>query len=304
MSDRHSLIPALREALDKFSATQRAFRDNSALSAALTSSAMVRQTGQPSSALVAALRSSEATRRSIEGSPALREALDKFSATQRAFRDNSALSAALTSSAMVRQTVRTDAAPTVALRSRAPVRAPASLDQNQTRSSPAEWTSEALAARPAWHEAGVIIRRRTVTLIAHLDPGLEERLEGAWERVSRGGPHAASQAAHSMIEFVDWCLRTAAPDEAALGWHMQESRLACELHNGRPTRALRMRYMLRARNPDGPVAQTFVDHALATVRNLQEIKHTSKQDDLHALAAMIMALETVLAYLFGPSGRG
>jgi len=54
-------------------------------------------------------------------------------------------------------------------------------------------------------------RHRLLAELGHLDSNLVNRLEGAWERASRPGPDAASQAANSLVELITWTLRRAAP---------------------------------------------------------------------------------------------
>lgn len=83
-------------------------------------------------------------------------------------------------------------------------------------------------------------------LLGELDLALPAKLDGAWERVSRQGPDAESQAASSLLELVDWALRLAAADEVVLVWMNQEGQ-AGELHEGKPTRTLRLKYLVRHR---------------------------------------------------------
>ena len=154
-------------------------------------------------------------------------------------------------------------------------------------------------ARPRpWHEAAIHIRARVITLVVERNPDVLETLEGAWERIVRGGPHSASQAAHSVVEFVDWTLRREAPDEPVLRWHRDESRPAGELSRGRPTRQLRMRYILRNRDPDSDAAKVFVRHANDVLRLLQGVKHTPSNQDRRVVTASILSLEAVLVFLF------
>lgn len=159
----------------------------------------------------------------------------------------------------------------------------------------------ALAPVQPWRETAVVLRRRMFTLLIKLDPGLMVRLEGAWERVVRGGPHSSSQAAHSAVELVDWCLRSGAPDTDTLAWHTEQHRPADEIANGRPTRPLRMRYILRERDPDGAIASAYVRHAQEVIEHLQEIKHTEAGASPRELAALVMSIENVLIFLFSPN---
>jgi hypothetical protein len=153
--------------------------------------------------------------------------------------------------------------------------------------------------RTPWREVAVVLRRGLFGSLIELDAQLIVRLDGAWERVARGGPHSAAQGAHSMIEFVDWCLRTSAPDEAVISWHRQELRPVGEVHEGSPTRSLRMRYLLRDRDPDGPMATVYVRNAQDVLGLLQKIKHTAENVGPEELAALMMSIEATLVFLFG-----
>ena len=92
-----------------------------------------------------------------------------------------------------------------------------------------------------------------------------------------------------------------APNDNVLAWHRTEDRQESELWKGSPTRALRMRFLLREREPDGSSATLFVNQARDLIGELQTIKHQARTDDLHAVAAMLMSLETILLYLLGPA---
>ena len=166
------------------------------------------------------------------------------------------------------------------------------IPANETRRLPARRPQPS----PAWREAGVQFKRRIFGLLIQVDASLIVRLDGAWERISRGGPHSTAQAAHSAVEFVDWCLRTVAPDEIALNWHSETGRSSDELHQGRPTRALRMRYLLRHRDPDGALATEYVRHCLSALKLLQAARH-SEHARRNEVAALILSIESVLAFL-------
>jgi hypothetical protein len=79
--------------------------------------------------------------------------------------------------------------------------------------------------------------------LAAVHPDLPNRIDGAWERIRGGGADAAGQAANSLMEAVDWTLRLLAPDDDVLAWHASENRPDSELHMGKPTRPLRLRYV-------------------------------------------------------------
>ena len=156
----------------------------------------------------------------------------------------------------------------------------------------------ALAPVQPWRETAVVLRRRMFTLLIKLDPGLMVRLEGAWERVVRGGPHSSSQAAHSAVELVERRLWSGAPDTDTLAWHTEQHRPADEIANGRPTRPLRMRYILRERDPDGAIASAYVRHAQEVIEHLQ--RSSTRKPELHLASsrALVMSIENVLIFLF------
>jgi hypothetical protein len=134
-----------------------------------------------------------------------------------------------------------------------------------------------------------------------LDQRLPRRLEGAWERVSRPGPDAASQAAHSLMETIDWTLRLAAPDNAVLAWHAAEGRPAKELHNGKPTRALRVEWLLRERPGEADAARLHLRALSNLVRVIESHKHSADEADLAAVARLIPTVEGLLIFVLGIS---
>ena len=135
--------------------------------------------------------------------------------------------------------------------------------------------------------------------IAALGQPIVARWEGAWERVVRPGPDAASQAAHSLVELIDQSLRKAAPDQAVLEWHRAGSRSASELHNGRPTRGVRLRYLVRGREADVEGAEIFIDCLLALTRLLQKKKHADGDNERLAVARLIPGIESILYFVLG-----
>ncbi len=88
-----------------------------------------------------------------------------------------------------------------------------------------------------------------------------------------------------------------APTEEVLAWHLATSRSSSELHNGRPTRALRMRYLLRDRDPDGVTATTFIRHGLDVLNLLQGMKHSDKSAKASVLGVLIVSIENLLGFL-------
>ena len=137
-------------------------------------------------------------------------------------------------------------------------------------------------------------------LLADLGADLPARLDGAWERVSRPGPDAASQAAHSVMELVDHTLRRVAPDDLVLRWVEQEDR-SRELHIGSPTRILRMKYALRHRSADTTIMRLQSRALGDLVSAVQGMKHGPGPQDLLAVQSLIPIAEGLLFFIL--SGR-
>lgn len=130
-----------------------------------------------------------------------------------------------------------------------------------------------------------------------LDRGLPSRLDGAWERLSHPGPHAASQAAHSMMEAIDWALRLAAPNDDVLAWHSTTQRPQDELHNGKPTRTLRTRYLLRDRPDEAKAAEMHIKSLAALATIIQNAKHGLEGASPAAVRMLIPTVEGFLIFV-------
>jgi hypothetical protein len=137
-----------------------------------------------------------------------------------------------------------------------------------------------------------------------LDPRLPRRLDGAWERVSRRGPDAASQAAHSLMETIDWALRLAAPTSTVLAWHAAEGRPDKELHNGKPTRPLRVEFLLRGRPGEAGAARLHLRALSDLVSVIESHKHSADEADIEAVARLIPTVEGLLIFVLGVSPAG
>lgn len=139
-------------------------------------------------------------------------------------------------------------------------------------------------------------------LIARLDevcPGVSEQLLGAWERLDKPGPAAVSQAADSIVELVDRTLRALAPKDEVLRWHTSESRSQDELHNGGPTRRLRVIYIFRSSgHPDR--AARAADHLIGLCSLAQGEKHAGYGTaGLASLRLTLAGVEGALSLLLG-----
>lgn|GEM_PF-2209472 len=137
--------------------------------------------------------------------------------------------------------------------------------------------------------------------LAAIDSDLPVKLDGAWERIDHGGTDAGRQAAHSLMEAVDWTLRLMAPPDAVLAWYGEQEPKPREAldANQMPTRVLKFRYIVREK-PDKAFALDLYRRAINDlVRALQDPKHGSRTSDPHALAAVAMTVEGFLLFVVG-----
>jgi hypothetical protein len=300
---QQALAPAVLPAMAKLAETQRAMQPG--VSKMLSDLLRTQQALAP--AVLPAMAKLAETQRAMQPgvskmlsdllrtqqalAPAVLPAMAKLAETQRAMQPG--VSKMLTDLARTQRAM----APSV-------VPAMAKLAERQPRFHAQLLTRPRPAIRPPppskWLLAQGMIRTRIIGVLTELDVRLEARLDGAWERVSRGGPDAASQAANSLVELLDWALRFGAPDEEALEWHVTLGRAADELRNGKPTRALRARYLLKHRNPDGPVANLYIRQLCDTHRLLERIKHGQDSVDLRTMACLASTTEAILTFLFMP----
>ena len=148
-------------------------------------------------------------------------------------------------------------------------------------------------------DGDIVDRSRFRSFLAELGPGVVGKWEGALERIQHPGPDAASQAAHSLVELVDWSLRKKAPDTVVLAWHKAQARPISELANGRPTRDLRLRYLLRNRTAEAEGAEVHIRSLVAFVRILQRNKHAENASDLLAIRRLVPGIESMLFFVLG-----
>lgn len=133
--------------------------------------------------------------------------------------------------------------------------------------------------------------------LALLHPDLPNRLQGAWERIHEGGADAASQAANSLMEAIDWTLRTLAPDDEVLAWHAAENLSTAELHQGKPTRPLRIRYAVRLSSEKRRALTLYLRTIEELIPVIQSPKHAIDTRAAEALASTAMTVEGFLYYL-------
>jgi hypothetical protein len=133
--------------------------------------------------------------------------------------------------------------------------------------------------------------------LSQLHPTLAARLDGAWERIRQGGAHAASQAAHSLMETIDWTLRLLAPDAETLAWHAAEKRAGSELHDGRPTRTLRVRFAVRNQPEKNSGLDLYLKATGELVGVIQNPKHALVANHERTLAPVALTVEGLLLFL-------
>lgn len=143
---------------------------------------------------------------------------------------------------------------------------------------------------------------------AHLNVELRQRLEavhpniaikwsGVWERIEQGGTDASSQAANSLMEVVDWTLRTKAPEPEVLQWHEQEGLASTYLHNNKPTRRLRLRYIVRNQADKQFALDLYSKTINELVEAIEGRKHSLEINPQSALLPLIASAQGFLLFL-------
>ncbi len=151
-----------------------------------------------------------------------------------------------------------------------------------------------------WTDGPTQVREQLRARLAAIDPKVLTKWDGAWERLWAPGPDAASQAAGSVVELIDWTLRRAAPDKVVLRWHSDGKRPVHELDDkGRPTRGLRIKYLMASRNPRLVKAASHLSEGtIALLAEMQGGKHGLEFDDLEAVKFTLYAVEGALGLIF------
>jgi hypothetical protein len=145
----------------------------------------------------------------------------------------------------------------------------------------------------AREETRQLLRRR----LAELDPAIPLFIDGAWHDVSLNGPAATMKIANAVVEMLDRSLRAAAPDAAVLSWRQATGRPDSELNDGRPTRALRFRYIAHEARLPEPLIQSQVTSLSALMKEAQKAKHSVAVEHTTARVFLITA-ESLLTSLF------
>lgn len=192
-----------------------------------------------------------------------------------------------------------------------PERSPGFLDRLEVAGRGTGWTVQAglqLSEADEEHRADLLVEAVAIlgpakasaelrTRLGDVHPSLRERLDGAWERITGGGADAASQAANSLMETVDWTLRTLAPDEDVLSWHASEGRPQKELQDHRPTRTLRVRYVVRQHPEKNSALDLYLKALGELVRAVQAPKHGLELHAPQTLVPVALSVEGLLHLL-------
>ncbi|WP_368671139.1 hypothetical protein [Frankia sp. BMG5.23] len=131
-------------------------------------------------------------------------------------------------------------------------------------------------------------------------PKAVPKLRGAWHALTSNGPDAASQAANSGVEALDWTLRTIAPDDEVLAWRENVGQYAKEIDpkNGKPHRALRVRYAVRGFGMKSDGVTVIIMMMTRCLDELQGVKHgVDETKTIAAARRALLALENTLTAL-------
>ncbi len=121
---------------------------------------------------------------------------------------------------------------------------------------------------PAAVERLEIAALRVEPLLSRVNPQLIQLYQGAAGAIVRAGPDATRHMATSLRELLTHVLHTLAPDEALQNW---SGRQPGDFVNGRPTRAARIRYILRRLL--GTSYAQFVSEDVARTIDLMQLLH-------------------------------
>ncbi|HWL36828.1 MAG TPA: hypothetical protein VNQ77_11595 [Frankiaceae bacterium] len=152
-----------------------------------------------------------------------------------------------------------------------------------------------------WRDGPANASRALHARLERIDPAVAELLDGGWDDVERNGPAAISKITNCAVEALDRTLRAlAGDDDAVLAWHTTNKRPASELYQGKPTRALRVRYALRERPGEVRLTQAQVEScvtlATAMIGPLQQGKHSAGTTIVMA-QALLVSVESTLHLL-------
>ena len=138
--------------------------------------------------------------------------------------------------------------------------------------------------------------------VGALDERVPDLLRGAWDDVHRQGPAAVSKICNCIVEVLDRILRAAAPDTDVRRWFEQAKRPPNEwdASRTRPTRTLRIRYILHTRPVAGNVGQANIDALIALNKTVMADAQSAKHADTATVArarSLLVAAEALLSML-------
>lgn len=149
-----------------------------------------------------------------------------------------------------------------------------------------------------------VVEQRRATLLGRLRdlaPVSADHLLGAWEALTQPRHAATSTVSNHVVELIDQTLRALAPHDDVLAWLMTQPRRHGMVHDGRPTRPARVRYVMRNR----PRLDTAViDEQARAISRLTKDVQSKKHGDaaqLQVLTGYLIAVEnafTVILFQF------
>ena len=139
-----------------------------------------------------------------------------------------------------------------------------------------------------------------VSWLESIDVRLADKYKGAWHTLSGQGPDWISQSANSAVELIDWTLRSLAEENDVLKWQQTTGKYADELgDNGRPHRALRIRYIATQRGISPSATELAIKAITGTLKELQKMKHADGEVMRKALRSALLGTEHGLLILRG-----
>jgi hypothetical protein len=155
-----------------------------------------------------------------------------------------------------------------------------------------------------WTDGHIRWQDDLLDAVGNLDPQVPELLRGAWDDIHRQGPAAISKICNCIVEALDRALRAAAPDDKVRSWFERSKRPANEwdADRKRPTRALRIRYVIHVGQIDGgdiieAQAEALIVVNQAIMSDAQSAKHTGTATMTRA-RSLLVATEALLSMLF------
>ena len=145
-----------------------------------------------------------------------------------------------------------------------------------------------------------------VALLRIVDPQLVEMYVGAGVALREGKPDSSRHILSSLRELVNYLLRTIAPDKCVLAWIPRGN--GNWLHEGKPTRKARLRYLCREID-HGPMDDFVVADTKAMVEFIEifnrvhQTKIELSDQQLHALLHRTASFVTFLVTIWKESNK-